>query len=341
MPAMKMNVNYLGLPLESPFIAGASPMGGDLAVLKRLEDAGAGAVVLPSLFEEEIKQRQAETITSLNNSPAFGEAQSFFTEPPMLHYGPDTYLEHIRKAKAAIGIPVIASLNGTSDDSWVNYARQIEQAGADALEINLNIFATNPDEGGVIILQRLLSIIRHVRAGCRLPIAVKISPQFTSIASLAKQMEAAGAKGVVLFNRFFQPEIDIEKLTINRKLTLSTPDELGLRLGWLGILSGNGTELSLSVSGGVHTGEDVIRSIMSGADTVQLVSVLLRKGPEHIGFLKAGVARWMEEHEYASLDAMRGCMNLAHCPDPSAYLRVNYMNMLHGWNYDPSMQTND
>ncbi len=335
---MKTETSYLGLSLSSPLIAGASPLGNDLDAIRRLEDAGAAAIVLPSLFEEEIKQRQTETITSIDEAPAFGESQSFFTEPPLLSYGPDAYLEHVRKAKAAVSIPVIASLNGTSDDSWVNYARQIAEAGADALELNLNVFATNPQESGASIEQRIISIIRHIHAGCRLPIAVKVFPQFTSLSSLAAQMEAAGARGLVMFNRFFQPEIDIDNLSIRRKLNLSTSAELAPRLAWLGILSGQGTALSLSVSGGVHTGEDVIRSLMSGADTVQVVSALLRKGPEYIGFLKAGLVRWMEEHEYASIDALRGSMNLAHCPDPSAYLRINYMNMLHSWKYDPSEQ---
>ncbi|HAU28823.1 MAG TPA: dihydroorotate dehydrogenase-like protein [Rhodospirillaceae bacterium] len=335
---MKTSVTYLGLPLSSPLIAGASPLGQELDTLKRLEDSGAAAVVLPSLFEEEIKQRQRETITSLDEAPAFEESQSFFTEPPMLSYGPDAYLEHVRKVKEALGIPVIASLNGTSNDSWVNYARQIEEAGADALELNLNIFAANPHETSTSIEQRLISIIRHIRSGCGLPLAVKISPQFTALANLASQMEAVGARGLVMFNRFFQPEIDIENLSIQRKLKLSTSAELPPRLAWLSVMSGTGTGLSLSVSGGVHTGEDVIRSIMSGADTVQLVSALIKKGPEYIGFLKAGLTRWMEEHEYASIDAMRGSMNLARCPDPSAYLRVNYMNMLHSWKYDPSAQ---
>lgn len=328
---MKLATNYLGLPMKNPVMPGASPLVDDLDMVRRLEDAGAGALVMHSLFEEQITNEQiAEFAHTENPSESFAEALSYF--PAMEDYvlGPDRYLEQIASIKKAVGIPVIASLNGVSLGGWTDYARLIEQAGADALELNVYYIATDPTEPGTAVEKRTLDILRTVKANVKIPIAVKLSPFFSSPGHFAKQIDSLGAAGVVLFNRFYQPDIDIEELEATHRLDLSNSTELRLRLRWAAILHGH-LEGDIAVSGGVHTVEDIIKAIMCGASGVQVVSAILKHGPSYLEKLIAGLRRWMEEHEYESVDQMRGSMSLKHCPDPSVFERANYLRVLQLW----------
>jgi len=328
---MDLRTQYLGLDLPHPFMPGASPMVDDLDVVKRLEDAGAAAIVMHSLFEEQIVREQSRTVQDMeSNVNAFAEATSFFPQPSEFRLGPHEYLEQIRRIKEAVALPVIASLNGVTASGWLEYARLIEQAGANALELNAYYIATNPEESAADVEQRTLDIVAAVRRHVKLPIAVKLSPFHSSLANFATKLEAAGAQAVVLFNRFYQPDIDIEALEVVPQLKLSDPSELLLRLRWLAILSGR-SKLELACSGGVHSGQDALRSLAAGAHTVQMVSALLRHGPAHLAMVREGVELWLEQHEYESLAQLRGSMNLARCPDPAMFERGNYMRILQSW----------
>ncbi|NUQ00327.1 MAG: dihydroorotate dehydrogenase-like protein [Armatimonadetes bacterium] len=328
---MDLSTKYLGFDLPHPFIPGASVMSEKVDTIKKLEDAGAAAIVLHSLFEEQIVREELATINSMEpESTGFAESLTYFPSPEEFRLGPDEYLAHVSRAKAAIDVPLIASLNGVSLGGWLNYAKLIEQAGADALELNVYYLATEPDETGLSIRERTLEMVREVKQAIAIPVAVKMSPFYTSVAHAAKEMVEAGADGLVLFNRFFQPDIDVEELEVLRALHLSEPSELLLRLRWLAILAGR-VEADLAVTGGVHTALDAIKSIMCGADVVQMVSALLLRGPQHLATVRDEVARWMEEHEYESLAQMKGSMSLQRCPDPAAYERANYMHILKSW----------
>ena len=303
----------------------------DLDTVRRLEDAGAAAIVMRSLFEEQIEQEQGRTLYDIDsNLNSFSEASSFFPRPAEFRLGPQAYLDQIRQIKEAVKVPVIASLNGITATGWLEYAKLIEQAGADALELNVYYVATNPDEDGAAVERRTVDIVRTVKRAVRIPIAVKLSPFFSSLANFAASLEAAGADGLVLFNRFYQPDIDIEALEIRNELHLSDSSELLLRLRWLAILSAQ-RKMDLSVSGGVHTPADAVKAVMAGARSVQVVSALLKNGPQQLVSLRAGLARLLEERGYASLKEMHGCMNLARCPDPVAFERGNYMRILQNW----------
>jgi dihydroorotate dehydrogenase (fumarate) len=328
---MNLRTTYLGLDLANPLIPGASPLGEKLDTVRVLEDSGAAAIVLPSLFEEQLARDQWSTFhhqAQFENTSA--EAASYF--PPQEDYrlGPEEYLEHIRRVKSAVAIPVIASLNGTLIGSWIDHARAIEQAGADALELNTYHVATDPTESGDEVESRTLDILRAVRSAVKLPLAVKLSPYYSSLAHLAVQLEALGANGLVLFNRFYQPDIDPVELETVPRLELSTAAELRLRLRWLGILSPH-VKGSLACSGGVHRAVDVVKAIMAGANAVQVVSALLHLGPKHLRVLGDDLQRWMEENEFASVPAMRGVMNLDYCPDPAGYERANSLRVLQLW----------
>jgi len=244
--------------------------------------------------------------------------------------GPHRYLEQISRIKASVDIPVIGSLNGISPGGWIDHARLIEQAGADALELNVYYVATDPDESGLEVEQRTLDILRSVKESITIPIAVKLSPFFSSPGHFAKELDALGASGVILFNRFYQPDIDIEELEAVPRLSLSDPDELRLRLRWAAILHGH-LKGDIAVGGGVHSAEDVIKAIMCGATVVQVVSCLLKHGPARIGSLITGLRRWLEEHDYENLDQMRGSMSLRNCPNPAAFERANYLRVLQLW----------
>ncbi len=328
---MDLSTTYLGLSLPHPLMPGASPLVDDLDMVKRLEDAGAAAIVMHSLFEEEITGERAQTLRHIEaHTDSFAEAPSYFPDRSGVSVGPESYLEQIRRIKAAVRAPVIGSLNGTTATGWLEYARMIEQAGADALELNFYVVATNPLEDGQAIEQRVLDIVCKVKASVTIPVAVKLSPFFGSFAHIASELDGLGADGLVLFNRFYQPDIDVETLEVVPRLQLSDSSELLLRLRWLAVLSGH-VRASLAVTGGVHTAVDAIKGVMAGAHAVQLVSVLLQHGPERLNTMRADMIRWMEEHEYHSLSQMQGSMNLMRCPDPAAFERANYMRVLHSW----------
>jgi dihydroorotate dehydrogenase (fumarate) len=326
-----LSTRYLGLMLPHPFMPGASPMVDDMGMVRRLEDAGAAAIVMHSLFEEQIEMEQGRTLYDMeSNVNAFSEASSFFPQPAEFRLGPQTYLEQVRRIKEAVQVPVIASLNGITATGWLDYAKLIEQAGADALELNVYYVATNADEDGAAVERRTVDIVRTVRQAIRIPIAVKLSPFFSSLSHFAAGLESAGAEGLVLFNRFYQPDIDIEELEVRNELRLSDSSELLLRLRWMAILSAN-RKMDLAVSGGVHTPADAVKAVMAGARAVQVVSAILKNGPQHLNTLRVGLSRILEERGYESLAQMHGCMNLSRCPDPAAFERGNYMRILQGW----------
>jgi dihydroorotate dehydrogenase (fumarate) len=328
---MDLSTTYLGLHLPHPLMPGASPMVDDLDTVRRLEDAGAAAIVMHSLFEEQITSEQLAAFRHVDtHSGAHPEARSYLPDTDVFALGPDEYLEQIRRIKDAVTVPVIASLNGTTLGGWLEYSRRMAEAGADALELNVYYLATDPAENAADVERRLVDMLRAVKAQAAVPVAVKLSPFYTAFAHLAAELDWGGADGLVLFNRFYQPDIDVEALEVDRRLRLSDSTELPLRLRWLAILSGR-IDAALAVSGGVHSALDAVKAVMCGAHAVQMVSALLMHGPALLGEIRDGMAAWLEAHEYESLAQMRGSMSLLKCPDPAAYERVNYMEMLQGW----------
>ncbi len=328
---MNLQTNYMGIELAHPLMPGASPLVDDLDTVRRLEDAGAAAIVMHSLFEEQIELEERSTIWSMDvHSEAYAEALSYFPRPDMYALSADQYLEQLRQIKAAVGVPVIASLNGTTPSGWLRYAELLEQAGADALELNVYYIPTSPEETSAQVESRAIEAVAAVRSRVRIPIAVKLSPFYSALSNLAAHLVAHGANGIVLFNRFYQPDLDIEALDVVPRLRLSDSSELLLRLHWLAILRPQ-VQVSLAASGGVHSAHDAIKAIMAGADAVQMVSALLQFGPDHLRKTLHGLRQWMEDHGYASVDEMRGCLSLARCPNPSAFERGNYMRILQTW----------
>ncbi len=328
---MDLTTTYLGFELSNPIMVGACPLGTNIDSVRRFAEAGAAAIVLPSLFEEEIRAAEMTQLELESTGAGFAEATlGYHPDPDGYHIGPDRYLDHIAAVKAAVSIPVIGSLNGTTPGGWTAYAKKIEDAGADALELNVYYLPVDAHESGDDVERRAVEIVRAVKADVKIPVAVKLSPFFSSIPHLGKKLQDAGADGLVIFNRFYQPDIDIENLDVVPNLRLSTADELRLRLRWLAILSGQ-LELSLAATGGAHTAVDVIKAVMTGAHAVQLVSALLIHGPEHITRTLEAISFWMQEHEYSSIRQMQGSMNLARTPNPKAFARANYMKMLDSW----------
>jgi len=326
-----LSTTYLGIRLPNPLMPGASPMADQLDWVKRLEDAGASAIIMRSLFEEQITHEQQGMIHHMEiHEEAFAEAVSYFPKPENFPFGPTQYLEQIRKVKAAVALPVIASLNGVTAEGWLDYARSIEQAGADALELNVYLVATDPYETGHAVEHRLLEIARAVKASVTIPVAVKLSPFYSSVANLGRKLDEAGVDGLVLFNRFYQPDIDLDALEAVPNLHLSDSTELLLRLRWLAILSGK-VRPALAVSGGVHTGADALKAVMAGASAVQLVSALLHHGPAHLAAIRDQMALWLEQHEYTSLEQARGSMSLERSPNAAAFERANYMRVLQSY----------
>jgi len=326
-----LSTTYLGFRLPNPLMPGAAPMADQLDWVKRLEDAGASAIVLRSLFEEQITHEQQGMIHHMEvHEEAFAEALSYFPKPDNFTFGPTRYLEQIRKVKAAVKVPVIASLNGVTAEGWLDYGKKIEQAGADAVELNVYFVATDPYETGNAVEHRVLEIARAVKASLKIPVAVKLSPFFSSVANLSRKLDEAGVDGLVLFNRFYQPDLDLEALEAVPSLHLSDSTELLLRLRWLAILSGK-VRPSLAVSGGVHTGLDALKAVMTGASAVQVVSALLHNGPEHLKAMREQMTTWLEEHEYESLAQARGSMSLEKSPNPAAFERANYMKILQSY----------
>ena len=328
---MDLSTDYLGFKLPHPLMPGASPLVEDLDTVRRLEDAGAAAIVMESLFEEQIVAEQGVLHDHLDaHAESFAEARSYLPAPNEFHFGPEEYLHQISRIKQVVRIPVIASLNGSTRGGWLHHARQMEQAGADALELNVYAPVTDPGTSGAAVEQEAVDLVAALRAEVGIPLAVKLSPFYSSFAHVARRIDVAGANGLVIFNRFYQPDIDVEELEVARSLHLSDSHELLLRLRWLAVLSGR-IDASLAVTGGVHTALDAIKAVMAGAHAVQMVSALLRHGPEHLTRVRDGIAAWLEQHEYASLRQMRGSMSLERCPDPRSYERANYMHILQSW----------
>ena len=328
---MNLSTTYLGLKLAHPLMAGASPMVDDMGMVKRLEDAGASAIVMHSLFEEQITREEQGTIMDMElSSNTSAEALSFFPAPDEFRLGPEKYLEQIRRIKDAVSVPVIASLNGTTPAGWLHYGQLMQDAGADALELNVYYIPTDAKESSTEVEKRTLDIVRAVKSEVKIPIAVKLSPFFSALAHFAVELESAGADGLVLFNRFFQPDINVEELVAEPSLQLSGPADLLLRLRWLAVLHGH-VKGSLAVTGGVHDGIGALKAVMAGADAVQMVSALLIHGPDRLAQTRATLSEWLEEHEYESLAQARGSMSLVKSPNPQAFTRANYMRILNGW----------
>ncbi|EDX83983.1 Dihydroorotate dehydrogenase superfamily [Synechococcus sp. PCC 7335] len=332
---MDLATTYLGLTLKSPLVVGAAaPLSEELETLKRLEDAGAAAIVLHSVFEEQIHQDSLELNYHLEHGThSFAESLTYFPEANFSHVEADHYLEHIRKAKESLAIPVIASLNGSSIGGWVDYARDMEQAGADAIELNIYDIPTDLDCTGAMVEEQYLEIVRWVKAQVDLPVAVKLSPFFSSTANMAKRLTEAGANGLVLFNRFYQPDIDIENLDVKPNLLLSSPHELRLPMHWIALLHGR-IEVDLAATSGIQTAQDVVRLLMAGAKVTQLVSILLRRDVTYLGRIEQELSCWMEEYEYASVAQLQGTMSQLNCPNPSAFERVQYMKTLQTYHPD-------
>jgi dihydroorotate dehydrogenase (fumarate) len=323
-----LTTTYLGLSLQNPLVVSASPLCEDVGNLRRMEDAGAAAVVLHSLFEEQLLQESHALDRFLTQgTESFAEALSYFPQVDDFALGPDAYLEHIRKAKAAVRIPVIASLNGISTGGWISFARKMQDAGADALELNVYYIPTDPTLSGGQVEQVYLDLVRDVKASVRVPVAVKIGPYFSAMANMATRLCEAGADALVLFNRFYQPDLDLEALEVTPSLALSRSEELRLRLCWVAILAGR-VKADLAVTGGVHTAEDVVKSMMAGAKVAMMTSALLRDGIGHLAAVKTNLLDWMEKHEYVSVTQMQGSMSQRKVAQPAAFVRANYMKVL-------------
>jgi len=330
-----LSTTYLGLSLKNPLVVSASPLCEDVDNIRRMEDAGAAAVVLHSLFEEQIDFESQHLDRFLSHgTESFAESLSYFPTLADYKLGPDEYLKHIRRAKAAVGIPVIGSLNGVSTGGWIRYAKMIQEAGADALELNVYYIATDPEMGSAQVEQMYLDLVRDVKATLKIPVAVKLGHAFTAMANLARRLDQVGADALVLFNRFYQPDLDLEKLEAVPRLTLSNSYELLLRLHWVAILYGH-IRADLAVTGGVHTAQDVLKAMMSGAHVAMMTSALLKNGIGHLAKVRSDLLAWMEEHEYASIRQMQGSMSYRSVAEPAAFERGNYMKVLSSYALKP------
>ena len=326
--SIDLRTQWLGLDLKNPFVPSSSPLSKSIDTAKQLEDAGAAALVMYSLFEEEIEAEEAMAHDLAQfQDIGHGEASSYLPTHSELPGHRDKYLEQLRSLKESLDIPVVASLNGTTLGGWVRHARAIEEAGADALELNVYYVAADVTESGPAVEQRFVDILSELRSQVGLPIAVKLSPNFTSVGHLARRLEEAGANGLSLFNRFYQPDVDLEDLTIDQSLHLSTSGDALIAMRWVAILFGR-VGLSLAATGGVHTAEDALKMFLCGADVTYLCSALLANGPGRVGELVEGVTAWLEDNEYESLRQLKGSMSQQYCPDPVAFERGNYMQIL-------------
>jgi dihydroorotate dehydrogenase (fumarate) len=327
---MNLSTTYLGLALRTPLVASASPLSRDIDGIRRLEDAGASAVVLYSLFEEQLRQEEMDLEYHLSaGTESFAESITYFPEAGEFHTGPEGYLNHIRRAKAAVKIPVIASLNGSTLGGWTGFAKDIQRAGADAIECNIYSIPTDPNLTSADIEQTYLDILKAVRSAVTIPVAVKLSPFFSNMANMAKRLDEGGADALVLFNRFYQPDIDLEELELRPNVLLSTPQALRLPLTWIGVLYGR-IKASLAATSGVHGAEDVIKLLMVGANVTMMCSALMRHGINHLRHVERELRDWMEEHEYESVVQMQGSMSQIRCPDPRAFERAQYMRAVKG-----------
>jgi len=329
--SVDLSTQYLGLSLAHPIVASASPLTGSLDGLKRLEAAGAAAVVLPSLFEEQIEHEEMSAYRlMLHGTELSPEASSFFPELRGLATGSERALALVGQAKQALAVPVIASLNGYTPGGWTRIARQFEEAGADAIELNVYFLAADIADTSAAVEARYVELVQSVAAEVRIPVAVKVAPYFSAMANMAQRLAQAGARGLVLFNRFLQPDIELEELEVAPHLVLSTSDELRLALRWIAILRGR-VPASLAATGGAHTADDVLKLLLAGADCVMLASSLLKHGPGHLGSLVAGVRRWLADRDYDSVEQMKGSLSQQSCPDPDAFERANYMKALQSY----------
>ncbi len=325
---MDLTTSYLGLKLKNPIVSSAGPLSHSLDSMKKLEDAGASAVVMYSLFEEQIAHDSAELNHYLSyGTESFAESLTYFPEVGEYNLGPEEYVELVRRAKEALSIPVIGSLNGITSGGWTDYARKIQQAGADALELNVYYISTDPDIPASEVEDRYAEVLHAVRRAVSIPVSMKLSPYFSSFASMARRLDNAGVNGLVLFNRFYQPDIDLEELEVLPNVILSTPQAIRLPMRWVAILHGR-VKASLAATSGIHTAEDVIKMLMVGADVTMMCSALLRHGAGHITEVLGEMERWMIDHEYLSVAQMKGSMSQKSVADPAAFERANYMKAL-------------
>lgn len=327
---MNLTTHYIGLDLRNPLVAGAGPLTGELGNIRSLEDSGAAAVVLPSIFEEQIEhERQLIEQLTMTGKDSYGEALTYFPAQTAYPSDPERYLDLVRRATEAVDIPVIASLNGCTNHGWIGYARQLEQAGAHAIELNVYFIPSDPDLSGSEVEQRYLDIVKSVKAAVRIPVAVKIGPYFSAVGHMARRLEQAGADGLVLFNRFYQPDIDLTRLALVSSLELSSPYEIRLPLLWIGVLSGR-LKASLAASTAVDTADEVIKYLLVGADVIMTTSSLLRHGVGHMKSLLAGLTTWLAARNLESLAPIRGRMSQRHIAHSGAFERANYIKTLHG-----------
>lgn len=326
---MDLSTTYMGMTLRNPLVASASPLSEDIGNIKRLEDAGASAVVLYSLFEEQLSRDRMALYHHLSHgTESFAEALTYFPEPPEFHLGPEGYLEHIRRAKQSVKIPIIASLNGSTNGGWTEFAKLMQEAGADAIELNIYYLPTDLDLPGASVEQTCLDIVESVKWSVTVPVSVKLSPYYSSMANMARRLDDAGADALVLFNRFYQPDIDLDTLDVLPNVLLSQPQAMRLPLRWIAILYGR-IRASLAATSGVHSAQDSIKLLMAGANVTMMCSSLLKRGIGHVAVTLDEMKMWMEENEYESVKQMQGSMSHLHTQNPAAYERVQYMRALH------------
>jgi dihydroorotate dehydrogenase (fumarate) len=335
---MDLTTTYMGMTLKNPIVPSSSPLSESLDGIRKMEDAGAAAVVMYSLFEEQITHESLQLDHFLTyGTESFAEAVTYFPDLGTYKIGPEEYLNLISRAKQAVGIPIIGSLNGVSTGGWIDYARKIQQAGADGLELNIYYIPTDPKMGGAAVEQMYLDVLRDVKKSVTIPVAMKLSPYFSATANMAQRLAEAGANALVLFNRFYQPDLDLEKLEVTPRLMLSNSQELRLPLRWVAILYGR-VPVDFAVTSGVHSLDDVLKSLMVGARVTMMASELLQNGMQRIGQLLEGMAYWMEECEYESVAQMQGSMSQKNVREPAAFERANYMKILNSWHPDPTGQ---
>lgn len=328
---MNLSTTYLGLQLNTPLVPAASPLSDKIPNIRQMEDSGAGAVVLYSLFEEQINLETQQLDHFLNyGTESYGEALSYFPEAESYRLGPDGYLNHIREAKEAVDIPIIASLNGVSSGGWTEHAKLIEQAGADAMELNIYFLAADPRRTSHDVEQMYINVLREVKKNVNIPVAVKLSPYFSALANMASRLREEGADALVLFNRFLQPDLNIEALEVDTRAPLSTSNELLLPLRWIAVLFGK-IPVDFALTTGVHTHRDVLKGLMAGAAVTQVASCLLKNGIEHLGTILQRMQIWMEEHEYESVMQMRGSLSQRHVTEAAAFERAHYVKVLQSW----------
>ncbi|GAB4257040.1 MAG: dihydroorotate dehydrogenase-like protein [Methylomicrobium sp.] len=338
MSGIDLTTKYLGLNLATPLIASASPLSRSIDSARRLEDAGAGAIVMYSLFEEELRHQEEETARfMIHQEIGFFEADSFLPFDSRFQHGLDQYLEQLTALKKRLHIPVIASLNGTSLDGWVEHGKLLQEAGADALELNVYYLSADIDESGADVEARYLVLLKELRRHVTIPIAMKLSPFFSGLAHFVKALEQAGADGVVLFNRFYQPDIDLDNLTVTSQLQWSRSSDAQLPLRWVALLHGK-VKLSLATTSGVRNAEDVLKMLLAGADASQMCSVLLEKGPDYLETVKAGLIDWLKENEYISIDEIKGLLSKHRCANPEVFERSNYIHLLDGYSKSPGVR---